>query len=44
MILRRCCSVDNVMSYKSYEHTRNNTLARIRNVSDNVRVSNALSY
>ena len=29
---------------KSYAHTRNNSLARIRNVIDNVRVNNAFSH
>ena len=28
------------MSYKSYDHTCNNTLAHTRNVTDNVRVNN----
>ena len=28
----------------SYDHTYNNTLARTRNVIDNVRVNNAFSY
>ena len=31
------------MSQKSYDHTCNNTLARMRKVSDNVCVSNAFS-
>ena len=37
----RCYSVDNGMPYKSYDHMCNNTLARLRNVIDNVRVNNA---
>ena len=32
------------MSWKSYDHTCNNTLARKRNVIDNVHVNNGLSY
>ena len=43
---RVCYSVDNVMSLKSYmyDHTCKNTLARMRNVIDNVRVNNAFSH
>ena len=37
-------SLDNVMSYKSYDHTCNNTLTQMRNVTDNIRVSNAFSH
>ena len=32
------------MSYKTYDHTRNKTLARRRNVIDNVRVNNSFYY
>ena len=32
------------MSYKSYDHTCNNTFSRTRNVIDNVRVNNVLAY
>ena len=32
------------MSYKYDDHTCNNTLVRIRNDIDNVRVNNAFSY
>ena len=44
IIWRRCFSVDNVMSLKSYDHTCNNTLTRTSNVIYNVRVNNAFSY
>ena len=43
IIWRRCYSVDNITSYKSYDHTCNNTLARRCNAIDNVRVNNAFS-
>ena len=32
------------MSYKSYDHMCNNTLARTHNVIDNVGVTNAFSF
>ena len=36
--------MDNVVSYKTFDHTCNNALARIRNVIDNVRLNNMFSY
>ena len=44
IICRRRYSEDNVMSCRPYDHTCNNTLARRRNVIDNVRVNNAFSH
>ena len=41
IIWRRCYSVGNVISLKSYDHMCNNTLGRTRNVIDNVRVNNS---
>ena len=35
--------MDSVVSLKLYDHMCNNTLARRRNVIDNVRVNNAFS-
>ena len=32
------------MSYKSYDHSCNNTLARMHNVTDNVHINNAFSH
>ena len=39
-----CYSVDNVLSEKSYGQTCNKTLARRRNIIDNVCVNNVFSF
>ena len=36
--------MDNIVSRKSYDHTCNNSLARMLNVIDNIRVNNVFSY
>ena len=44
--VNKCCCylVNNVVPLKSYDHTCNNTLMRPRNVIDNVRVNDVISY
>ena len=42
-IRRRCYSLGNVVSLKSYGYAFNNSLARTRNAIDNVRVNSAFS-